>query len=81
MDWLMATKRIPLHRARRWAVSPAAVARWREVRPWGLHRAADPAGAYIIDEQLGTLLGVPMLLAMPAKEVDTLYLALEEAVR
>jgi hypothetical protein len=69
-------------RARRYRISAEAAARWREVRPHGLHFSGEISPAsYVNDTLLGELVGEPALLAMRAEDLQELYEALEEAIR
>lgn len=64
-------------------ISPEAVARWRVVRPHGIHfggpHPKSPAD-FVDDEELGELLGIPALLAWESEVLRAVFDALEEAV-
>ena len=62
-------------KSRAFRVTPAAVSRWRAVRPHGI------GDVCIEDAELGELVGIPALLAMREDDLQELYAALEEACR
>ena len=70
----MTTKRTPIGRPGRLQISPAAVRRWRAIRPWGLGPRC------IDDHELGEALGQPALLAMRPDDLAALRQALDAAL-
>lgn len=76
----MPVRRTP-DRGRRWRISPEAAARWREVRPEGLHFGRTVSSADFVDDTLlGDLVGAPALIAMPSGDLRTLRDALDAAL-
>ena len=68
-------KRLAKRKAR--TITPEAVARWREVRPYGIE-VKDEGGGYIADDILAEALGEGVLLAMP--DAQELVDELEDAL-
>jgi len=67
-------------KARPVRVTPEALARWRVVRPHGLHFAGTVCPAdFVDDDELGELLGQPALLATTPEHLQAIHDALEDA--
>ena len=69
----MPLKRRP-GKARALHISPAALRRWRQVRPWGIDAVC------VVDHELGELVDMPALLAQRPEDLDALREALEAAL-
>ena len=75
----MPTSRTPTDHTRPFRITPAAIARWRQVRPHGID--VGPAHSGFEDEELALLFGESVLLAQRHEDMEALFEALERAVR
>ena len=76
----MPTNRTATVRARRWRITPAAVERWRVVRPGGISFSVRGCGGGFEDDELAEIFGESTLLAQNDDDMRALHAALEAAV-